>query len=295
MSIILAMALAMAGPTKADLKLLGPVKDTPAVQLDPNAAYILLRSPAPVPINLFRIATPEELADYKARREAAFAKAHAKWAKAHASWAKNYALWKKEDPGRRGTRPEEPIEPTDASLNIPELDKENLIGFGPLFRFAKQKGGDSTYLQRVWPGRYVVYGSVMVNPNGGAIGMCVCMGTIAFDAKPGAITDVGAVNATMADALISPGMLNDVPPTDVEALRNGTITMMRWTLPDTSLSVDPRLSAYKVVPAQFKPAGPVPNYYGVQVDRLTAIPGVIGYERDKIVDLTAASAAATAP
>ena len=58
------------------------------------------------------------------------------------------------------------------------------------------------------------------------------------------------------------------------------------------MPVDPRLSSYKVVPASFKAAGPVPNYYGVQVDRMTAIPGVLGYDRDKIIDLSASPSAA---
>ena len=290
MSMLIAMALAMAGPTKEQAKQLGPVKDTPTVQLDPNAAYILLRSPAPVPINLFRIATSEEVEEYKAKRAAALAKAHAKWVKAHASWTREYKDWKKDPQSYR--KPEDaPVEPTDANLNFTPIDQENLIGFGPLFRFAKQKGGDSTYLQRVWPGRYVVYGSVIVNPNGGAAGMCVCMGTIAFDARPGVITDVGAVNAVTIDALISPRMLDDADPVEVDKLRSGELTMMSWNLPGTSLPVDPRLSSYKVVPASFKPAGPVPNYYGVQVDRMTAIPGVLAYDRDKIIDVAAQSAA----
>ena len=53
------------------------------------------------------------------------------------------------------------------------------------------------------------------------------------------------------------------------------------------MAIDPRLSAYKVVPATFRAAGPVPNYFGVQVDRMTALPGVLAYDRDKIVDAAA--------
>ncbi len=261
MSMMLAMALAaasQASPTKADLKLLGPVKDTPTVQLDPNAAYILLRSPAPVPINLFRIATPEEVADYTARRAERLAKAHAKWEKSHRIWVEDLATWKK-SPGAYQHPGDEPVEPTDANLNFMALDQENLLGFGPLNRFAKEKGGSSTYLQRVWPGRYVVYGSVTVDPNGGAVGFCVCMGTIAFDAKPGEIVDVGSVKASATDALTYPNLLEKAEPDVADGLRSGSITMMRWTLPSASLSVDPRLSGYKVVSASFKPAGPVPN------------------------------------
>jgi hypothetical protein len=290
MSMIMAMALAAAGagPTKADLKLLGPVKDSATVQLDPNGAYILLRSPAPVPINLFRIATPAEVEEYRVRRSEALAKAHKKWKGKHADWVKNREAYR-----AQGINMDEPVEPTEANFDFPPIDKENLIGFGPLFRFAKAKGGNSTYLQRVWPGRYVVYGSIMINPNGATTGMCVCMGTIAFDARPGVVTDVGLVKAGMADALTWPGMLGKIDPQDAAKMRTGEMTMMRWTLPDASLPVDPRLSSYKVVPAEFKPAGPVPNYYGVQVDRMTAIPGVLAYDRDKIVDPSASQSTAT--
>jgi len=282
MSMMLAILLAMASPTKADLKLLGPVKDSETVQLDPAGAYILLRSPAPVPINLFRIATPEELEEYKSRRSEKFAKAHAKWVKQHDIWAEDLAAHKK-SPGAYQHPGEEPVEPTDLGFNYPTIDQENLLAFGPLNRFAKASGGTSTYLQRVWPGRYVVYGSILVNPNGGAVGFCVCMGTVAFDAKPGEIVDVGLVTTTN-DPLIAPGMLEKAEPADAAGLRDGSITMMRWKPYENSMAIDPRLSAFKVVPAQFKSAGPVPNYYGVQVDRMTAIPGILTYERDKIVD-----------
>lgn len=291
MSMLIAMALAMAGPTKAEAKLLGPVKDSQTVQLDPNGAYLLLRSPAAVPISLFRVATPEEVEEYRGRRAAALAKAHAKWVKSVASWERQYKDWK-ESPQTYRKPDDKPIEPTDANLDFPPIDKENLIGFGPLNRFAKEKGS-STYLQRVWPGRYVIYGSVMVNPNGGAFGMCVCMGTVAFDAKPGEIVDVGLVT-TSSDPLIMPRMLESAKPEEVDGLRSGAITMMRLTPPDGTMPVDPRLNSYKIVPASFRAAGPVPNYYGVQVDRMTAIPGVLGYDRDKIIDLTTARAAATA-
>lgn len=295
MSMLIAMALAMAGsgagPTKEEAKLLRPVKDTPTVQLDQNGAYLMLRSPAAVPISLFRIATPEEVEEYKDRRSAALAKAHAKWVKAHASWSKEYQAWRKDQ--SRPKPDEEPIEPTDANLDFPPIDKENLLSFGPFNRFAKEKG-NSTYLQRVWPGRYVLYGSIFVNPNGGAFGTCVCMGTVAFDVKVGEIVDVGLVT-TSSDPLIMPAMLEKAKPEEVDGLRSGALTMVRLTLPNSSLPVDPRLSGHRIVPASFKAAGPVPNYYGVQVDRMTAIPGVLAYDRDKIIDLTAPPAAPIAP
>ena len=283
MSLLLAMALAAAGPTKEDAKLLRPVKDAPTVQLDLNGAYILLRSPAPAAINLFRLATPPEVEDYRARRSEALTKAHAKWVKQHSLWKQELQDYKDNPVGK--TAPEEPIEPTDGNLDFLPIDQENLLGFGPLNRFAKDSEGTSTYLQRVWPGRYVLYGSIFINPNGGGAGVCVCMGTVSFEARAGEITDVGSVIASATDALIYPRMLEKAKPEDVEGLRNGAITMMRLTPSNGSMPVDPRLASYKIVPATYRAAGPVPNYYGVQVDRLTAIPGVLAYDRDKIIDV----------
>jgi hypothetical protein len=287
MSILLAMALAAAGPTKEEAKLLRPVKDSPTVQLDLNGAYILLRSATPASINLFRLATPPEVEDYRGRRWQALQKAHAKWVKKHAEWEQELKAFQLAATG--GSAPEEPAEPTDANLDFQPIDQENLLGFGPLNRFAKEAGGSSTYLQRVWPGRYVLYGSIFINPKGGAAGTCVCMGTVAFDAKAGEITDVGSVMMS-ADPITFPRMLEKAKPEDVEGLRSGAITTMRLTPGNSAMPVDSRLTQYKVVPAAFRAAGPVPNYYGVQVDRLTAIPGILAYDRDKIVDATGAPA-----
>lgn len=289
MSWLLAMALAAAGPTKEDAKLLRPVKDAPAVQLDLAGGYILLRSAAPASINLFRLATQPEVEEYRERRQQALAKAHAKWIKRHAEWEQDLKAWKDNPVGRPA--PEEPVEPTDANLAFQPLDQENLLGFGPLNRFAKDSSGSSTYLQRVWPGRYVLYGSIVISPNGATAGMCVCMGTVAFDVKAGEITDVGSVSVSPNDAIIYPRMVEKAKPEDVEGLRSGAITMMRLTPNRGAFGVDPRLASYKVVPATFKAAGPVPNYYGVQVDRLTAIPGILAYDRDKVVDASAGGSA----
>ena len=63
---------------------------------------------------------------------------------------------------------------------------------------------------------------------------------------------------------------------------------MRLTPANSSMPVDSRLGSYKVVPASYRAAGPVPNYFGVQVDRLTAILGILAYDRDKIVDVAPA-------
>jgi len=57
----------------------------------------------------------------------------------------------------------------------------------------------------------------------------------------------------------------------------------------TSVAIDPRLNGAHVVPARFRPVGKLPNYFGLPINRMPAIPGVMRYDRDRIVDLTAAN------
>ena len=35
------------------------------------------------------------------------------------------------------------------------------------------------------------------------------------------------------------------------------------------------------------------NYFGIAIARMSAIPGILGYQRDKVIDLKAAAAPAT--
>ena len=51
-------------------------------------------------------------------------------------------------------------------------------------------------------------------------------------------------------------------------------------------AIDPRLTSATILPAAFKPVGKLPNYFGVVVSRIPEMPGVLRYNRDRIVDLT---------
>ncbi len=58
-----------------------------------------------------------------------------------------------------------------------------------------------------------------------------------------------------------------------------------WEMPVAGAAIDPRLAGYAIVPAELRAAGRFPNYYGLQIDRMTPIPGVLAYERDRIIDV----------
>jgi len=271
------MALASTSFAASPAQLAEPVKDKATVVLDPNSSYILLQisfssGAFAIPVSLIRKPTEADIADYRQRRCAALAKAHAKWVKAHASWAEEAAA----------SRGAEPIEPTDATLDFTPIEVETMITIGPFNRFAKNKTTDrSVYLTRVQPGRYAIYGPVNIGVNGVAAGTCACMGTLEFDVAPGQIVDAGTLRLNLFERMM--GRVSGPKPRDELDLPDG-LTSVGWDLPANSGAVDPRLNAYRIVPAQLRPAGPFNNYFGVQIDRLTAIPGLLEYQRDRIID-----------
>ena len=66
-----------------------------------------------------------------------------------------------------------------------------------------------------------------------------------------------------------------------------SLNSISWAPPEPGAEIDPRLASLRIVPAELRAGGRFPNYYGVQIDRLTAIPGVLEYDRDRVVDVKA--------
>jgi hypothetical protein len=278
-------ALAQTGPAAADApRDLGYVKDKPALTLDPATSYIIVRTSGAASFAFIRIADEADLADYKARRAAALAKAHGKWERKHASWVKDLAEYKKSQGSGMAIRPPgpEPVEPNDANLAFTPIDVENLISFGPMNRFAK--GETSTYMYGVRPGRYAFYGPVMAAPNGVYAGTCMCMGSFEFEVKRGQIVDAGTMKQMLPDERDrAKAAGKELPKTAIDLPEGMTST--GWAPPVAGDKIDPRLANYTVVPADLHASRRVPNYLGLEIDRLMPIDGVIAYNRDKIVDV----------
>ncbi|MBA2932807.1 hypothetical protein HZF05_01735 [Sphingomonas sp. CGMCC 1.13654] len=100
------------------------------------------------------------------------------------------------------------------------------------------------------------------------------MGTVKFDAPAGKIVDLGRLK------------LNDdwgapvLPP-------NPAGNQSFAVIPADGAPPKGRLQGLPVFAADFHAAGKIPNYFGALIDRLPPIPGVIAYERDKVIDLKA--------
>jgi len=248
------------------------VKDQPAVALDPAKAYVLLRSEVQTPMYLTKVPTAEDQATYDRTRAAALVEAREKYAKKLASWQreKEYAS---NTPGTRVG--ERPVEPTEENFEFTPFPLMAAVAIGPVNRFAKK--GASTYLQEVTPGSYRVYGFMSVQPGAAPFGDCFCMGSIGFDARPGEITDLGVVGKAE---------LPDRPDGDSSYPMTMMAKQTLFVPAGADMPLDPRLSGATVVRATFRPAGKMPNYFGLAISRVPAMPGVMRYDGDRMVDLT---------
>ena len=277
------IALSLAAPAVAKDKVpvfveTVAIKDKPAVALDPAKAYVMLRADMAVPLYLMKVPTADDQATYDQARADALAKAHEKYVRKQAQY--NAAVKEKAEAPRGTTLqplPDKPFEPTEANFDFTPFPLLAGVSIGPINRFAKAEGGFSTYVQELTPGEYRIYGPLAVAPGGGAMGSCFCMGSVAFEAKAGEIVDIGMIEAK--------GTFVKRPEGDSSAPIVPEGSFLTPARPE--VAIDPRLAGARVVPAKFRPIGKLPNYFGLTISRIPAIPGVMRYDRDRTVDLTA--------
>jgi hypothetical protein len=263
-----------------------PVGNKPVVTLDRQLSYMIVRTSTEFafPIAFLRRPDKLDIDDYLKRRAEALAKAHAKWVRKHASYVSAKASWDQRSPAARQgiTKPVEPVEPTDANLAFPAIEQENIFQIGPFDRFAKDDG-ISTFLYAIRPGRYVFYGPVYVLLGQGT---CMCMGSIEFEVKPGQIVNAGTMRLNlMYERKAAKEAGRPLPKTDLDLPE--TMNSVTWLPPVDGDKVDPRLASYAIIAADLRAAGRIPNYFGAHIDRLTPVPGVLEYDRDRIVDVKA--------
>lgn len=273
MSVLIFALAAAAAPIAAQA-----VKDQPAVTLDPAKAYIYYEANRiGTAVKLIREATDADRADYARRRAEAFAKAKKKYERSHAAW--EAAIRGSAGTGRLGP---EPVEPKDATFTIEPIDMGLMVDIGPLYRFTKGEG-TSSYLWQVEPGTYKVYGPVAVQPNGVPLGTCMCMGSVKFDVAAGAITDMGRVALPFLEAVQAASAGTEDRPKTALDLAGGQ-TSFAITPAAAGEAIDPRVATFPTRPAVYHASGRAPNYYGIEIDRMQAMPGVLRYDRDKIID-----------
>lgn len=275
MRALLLAATLLAAPAlakKPDFVKSDSIGDKPAPVLDLTQGHILLRSPNQRSLYLMKLPSAADQVTYDALKAEAFAEAREKYGKKLASY--DDARKRRAAGDTTVSVPDKPVEPTEAGFEFTPFGLLATVAIGPLFRFAKGEGGASTYLHAVTPGHYRVYGPIAAGANGAVVGTCYCMGSVSFEVKSGEVADISAL------ALLEP---EEAP----EGVWLGTKLKEGAVAP----GLDPRLATTTVRAATFRPFGKSPNYYGLAITRMPAMPGVMRYDRDRVVDLTGATAA----
>lgn len=242
--------------------------------IEATKGYILVSAPNRVFGTFIKTPDQDELAEHRAEWEKRFEKAK----KRYASDLKNWTLLSKQGrvPGAK------PVEPTEATFSIGDIERLMTVSFGPMFAFEKGEDDSVSYLIQVEPGTYTYYGPVMVMPNGAAAGSCFCMGTVQFEAKPGVITNLGD--------FITLGWVDDAGARQMAAVTVGEGRMPK----PASYPIPAALAKYTVEQADWRAAGKRNNFLGINVMRMPPVPGVMAYDRDRIVDLRAQAATTVA-
>ena len=144
---------------------------------------------------------------------------------------------------------------------------------------------DRTFLLAVPPGSYFL--AAVGYKQLKAIGTCLCMGTVRFDARPGRVTDLGYLLASLEDRSTSiPELAKRTdPPTKYRTAPALVAAAIRPPAP--GMPVPPQLAGAAVVPADYRAVGKFPNYFRTMISRLTPVPGVLDYERDRVIDVKA--------
>lgn len=247
--------------------------------LDPASGYILLHGPGRQGGTFIRVPDAEDLEAFRKERAEAFVKADKRYQKKLASWeseAKLAAAQKKAPPAK-------PVAPDEATFSIGDIEARTALQFGPDFAYIKDKANERySYVMAVKPGTYIWYGPVLFDPNQGFVGLCYCMGSVRFEVKPGVVTNVG--NFLTAAPLAE--QQKSAPLLDIR--HNGGWTGFKVEVPTTSVAVDygvpASLEKWPVEQAAFTASGKFNNIYGVMVSRLPPVPGVLAYDRDRVID-----------
>jgi hypothetical protein len=262
-------------------------KATAPISVDPARAYLLVRSPASLDIKLLRVARPDEVAAYQVERAAALELARGKYFKKLASYNQDAKAWNAYTPDDRARlpKPERPVEPTDDNFAFKALESDKFVTVwgGRIFDKAAQ-----ARLIAVDPGTYRLYGQIFEGTNGSSIGFCLCMGSVQFDAAPGRITDLGSIHYPLNEAL-----RDKVEPSWNGLTKGkGGLTAMRVEPMGATDPVPASLAALPRDAAVYRAAGKIDNFFGVMIERLTALPGVLSYKRDQVIDERAGTAIA---
>jgi hypothetical protein len=151
-----------------------------------------------------------------------------------------------------------------------------------------RKDGEAFMVVAVRPGTYVLGGVAVTNwasKSTGFMATSLCLGTVKFEAKPGVVTDLGAILTADDD---KPTAIPELSKAVSGKARGfGPVPQTVAVRPASAASEMPdALKALPLVPADYRAVGPYPNYIGARIGRLAPLAGVLDYDKDgHVLDL----------
>lgn len=242
-----------------------------AVTIDPQKSYIFFRARGKMELQFLREVTAEERAAWNAARAEALARARERYERQAVNYRRAVENCRgRPEPCLLMDRPE-PVTEQNFAFTPPERDNIVSMRRGP--QFSRGAGDDYTFLLAVPPGTYAFYGPV-TNGGNGFVGFCMCMGSLRFEARAGQIVDLGEISYPQVRELNARATRPGAPAVPSAEIRPYDPAMPRPA----------RLAGLPVVPAAFRAADKMPNYFGILIDRHPPVPGVLRYQRDRVID-----------
>lgn len=258
------------------------VRDSDEITLDPGKAYLLVEARGMFISNWFKVPTDAEREDWERQRQEELAEEIEDYPRDVRRYERALEIWQSSN-GRRGRRPERPVEPTEETFVWPDLERYKVITIGPQNRF-RSTDGRSLWLYEVPAGDYVFYGTGLA-----ALSDCACMGSVRFAVSEGSVTAV-RVGMQILNA--------NGEAIDERAEGTSSTDMSTWiglvVEGPSDDAYDPRIPRDMIRPAEFTPVPRLANWAGGTINRVMPIPGVLEYDRGRVIDVRAREAAALA-
>jgi hypothetical protein len=231
-------------------------------QLDPTKAYLLLKSSRAksglfaIEHVLVRVPSEAEAAAYRAARDEAY----------------RAALPKLQQRAKDGA--------------VPTVEQFPFVYKGAANAFATKSSdflvdGDlRTLLIEVPPGTYILYG---VSVGSHALATCNCLGTVSFTARPGVITNMGTL---YADKVHKPSPVPHLEDNVGPSMFKYGFIMGQAVVPATASSPPPEsLRGLSIELADYHAVGLFHETGAQSINRLAPIPGILAYDRGKVMDV----------
>lgn len=286
---LLLASIASAASAKATADFV-EIKAGTAFTVRPDRAYLLFRTnskesrvfvgTSPV---FLRIPTAEEMEVYDAAKRSAFAKAEPKLKRRREELLAQKAVVERS--GRPFAKAIPPV-PTLENFDFAYDGMRNVYSV-KLGRALEKPDDGRVMLVEALPGTYVLYGWGHAE----SLLTCLCLGTVSFPAEAGKITDLGTLLMAPASEESSIPELKSMTGWGLSVNGHAALLTSAVRPATPSTPVPSVLNGKPVVPADYRATGKFVSTFAFNINRLAPIAGVLGYDRETVLDLKSGTAA----